>query len=1145
MGGSDEQAVGPRWRRRRWQTALLGSTALVGIAVASPAVADQTWIGTTSGDWFTGTNWSGNAAPTGIDNVTIDTTTPNAATINSGTTGNAQDITVGNNATGSLSLTNGSGLYLGGFTYLGRNTGSSGTLTFSGTGSGLNTSNNVYVGYDGHGTLGLRDGAAVSGFYMLVGLNTGSSGALTVDGTNSSISLNNDLHVGVSGTGTVAVTNGGAINSSQLIIGTNAGASGTVTVDGAGSAINPADYIIVGNSGTGTLNITGGGSVSGGNTYGVSLGDQSGGVGTVNVSGAGSTFATSSTLTIGNAGTGTLNVSNGGQATASAMYIGASAGSGGTVNIRSGGQISAGVVYVGMNSSGTMSVASGGRAAIGSLYVGAFPGSTGTLSIDGAGSIVAVGNSLAAGYLGSGTISISHGGEVRALSTATILDVGVNGQGTLAIDGVGSALNAAGSELQLGRNGGSGALAITAGGTATVGTATIAGGGGNSAVTVDGAGSQFKADTLLLGGSGAATLTVSNGGNITTTNAISVGSASTINIGAAVGAAPTGAGTIAAPGIDFGFGNGTIVFNHTASNYVFATPLSGSGNVDVEAGTTVFSTTQGYTGVTEVNGGRLIVTGDISSSGIVLVNSGLLGGTGVLPITLVEAGTLAPGVGTTTGTLTITDRVVFCSCSTYAVKVSATGGDLIRLTPGNIGNGDAFLDGTVKVTSPTASYRFGTPYTILTAPGGLNDTTFASLVLPFSGMSGRLSYTDTDVLLTLTSHLATTPGLNRNQQAVAGAIDAALNAGGASGGFGSLFGAPAASFSQVTGEAATGSQQTTFTAMNAFLGSLLDHGGASLDGSPAAPTAFTDDSTVARAPRDAYAMITKAGQAADPFAARWSVWAGGFGGSQSTDGNAALGSGATTSRIAGGMVGADVRLSPTTVAGFALAGGGTTFDVAGSGSGRSDLFQAGAFVRQSIGTSYLSAALAYGWQDVTTNRRVTLAGVDQLQARFNASAFSGRIEGGRRITTPWFGLTPYAAIQATAYDLPAYAERALVGSNAFAIAYGARSVTDTRTELGIRLDRSFALSSALLTLRGRAAWVHDFNPDRTIAATFQALPAASFVVGGATQAQNAALTSAGAEVSWANGLSAAATFEGEFSDVSRSYGGKGTLRYQW
>lgn len=123
MGGSDEQAVGPRWRRRRWQTALLGSTALVGIAVASPAVADQTWIGTTSGDWFTGTNWSGNAAPTGIDNVTIDTTTPNAATINSGTTGNAQDITVGNNATGSLSLTNGSGLYLGGFTYLGRNTG--------------------------------------------------------------------------------------------------------------------------------------------------------------------------------------------------------------------------------------------------------------------------------------------------------------------------------------------------------------------------------------------------------------------------------------------------------------------------------------------------------------------------------------------------------------------------------------------------------------------------------------------------------------------------------------------------------------------------------------------------------------------------------------------------------------------------------------------------------------------------------------------------------------------------------------------------------------------------------------------------------------------------------------------------------------
>jgi len=194
--------------------------------------------------------------------------------------------------------------------------------------------------------------------------------------------------------------------------------------------------------------------------------------------------------------------------------------------------------------------------------------------------------------------------------------------------------------------------------------------------------------------------------------------------------------------------------------------------------------------------------------------------------------------------------------------------------------------------------------------------------------------------------------------------------------------------------------------------------------------------------------------------------------------------------------------------------------------------------------AYISAALAYGWQDVTTDRTVTVAGIDQLRARFNANAWSGRIEGGYRFVTPWvggIGITPYAAGQFTTFDLPAYAEQAIVGSNQFALAFGSKSVTDTRSELGIRTDKSWAMQSAILTLRGRAAWAHDFNPDRNIGATFQALPGASFVVGGAAQAHESALTTASAELKWQNGWSAAATFEGEFSNVTRSYAGKGVV----
>ena len=136
--------------------------------------------------------------------------------------------------------------------------------------------------------------------------------------------------------------------------------------------------------------------------------------------------------------------------------------------------------------------------------------------------------------------------------------------------------------------------------------------------------------------------------------------------------------------------------------------------------------------------------------------------------------------------------------------------------------------------------------------------------------------------------------------------------------------------------------------------------------------------------------------------------------------------------------------------------------------------------RHTVGPAYLSAALAYAWQDITTDRTVTVAGIDQLRAQFNANAWSGRLEGGYRFVSPWMGIgvTPYAAGQFTTFDLPAYAEQAVIGANTFALAYGSKSVTASRAELGLRSDKSFAMQDGIFTLRGRAAWAHDFNADR-------------------------------------------------------------------
>src|SRR5262249_32390004 len=155
------------------------------------------------------------------------------------------------------------------------------------------------------------------------------------------------------------------------------------------------------------------------------------------------------------------------------------------------------------------------------------------------------------------------------------------------------------------------------------------------------------------------------------------------------------------------------------------------------------------------------------------------------------------------------------------------------------------------------------------------------------------------------------------------------------------------------------------------------------------------------------------------------------------------------------------RITPATIAGFALAGGGTNFSVNSLGSGRSDMFQAGAFVRHTAGNVYVTGALAYGAQEVSTDRTVA-ATRDHLQARVNTHAWSGRLEGGYRYVTPWMGTTPYAAAQVTTLDLPAYAETVVAGPGLFGLNCNARTVTDSRSELGVRTDRSYAMPNGIL-----------------------------------------------------------------------------------
>ena len=965
--------------------------------------------------------------------------------------------------------------------------------------------------------------------------------------------------------------------------GSGGGGGGGYNGNGAGTAsITNASPLIGGNGGNG------GNGGSGGNG-GFGGGGGAGGYGAV-VTGAGLSTNTSS-ITGGNGGFAGISFANGGGDGGLGVIFTAA-----NVTFNNSGIISGGAGG-GMTEAFSSGTAGNGGAGVAFTAGGATFNNTGTIIAGNGGS---GGNNFFTGGVGgtgvqftanasqftnSGTVTGGNGAQgVDFAAAAGGVGVAFASGGTLTNSGAITGGNGGGSFISLSGAGAAGVV-FGAGGTTFTNSGTVTGGNGGLggfapggiggvAVAFSAAGATFNNSGTVQGGNGATGVfgeSGAGGAGITGGNLTIVNSANIVG-------GLAGDGTTRANAITFTGGTNllellpgsNVVGNVAAFSAADTLRLSGTGNGSFDAsqinsqylgfGNFVKdgSSTWTLTGINgsavswSINAGVLNVSGVMGNFAMSVNSGGTLTGSGIVGATQVNAGaTFAPGNGTPGTSTTINGSLALQSGAMYVVTLNPATASFANVT------GTATLGGaTVNATFANGSY-ISKQYTILTA--GSVSGSFGTLVntnLPQNFSSDALSYDATHAYLNLALNFVppSAPsfgtGLSGNQQAVGNAL---INFFNTTGGIPMVYGTlTTAGLTQASGELGTGSQQTTFDAMNQFMGMLTDPfvnrtGGA---GSSPGVTGYAEEGDastyVSTKKTDAFAMFTKAPPA--PFVPRWSVWAAGFGGSQSTDGNAAAGSNNTTSSVYGTAVGADYLFSPNTVAGFALAGGGTNFSVVNSGSGHSDLFQAGAYVRHTEGAAYISAALAYGWQDITTNRTVTAAGFDQLRAEFNANAYSGRVEGGYRFVAPWtggVGITPYAAGQFTTFDLPSYAESVLSGSGAFALAYGAKDVTDSRSELGFRTDKSWAMPNGVLTLRSRFAWAYDFDPDRSIGATFQALPGASFVVNGAAQAHDSALTTASLEMKWMNGWSAAATFEGEFSDVTSSYAGKGVVRYRW
>jgi T5SS/PEP-CTERM-associated repeat protein len=1087
---------------KRGRTAM-ASWAALGLSLATLAwiattqAQAQSWNGATP-DWFTAGNWTPSGVPTNATNAIIDTSSPNAAVISSGNA-QAQTVIIGFSATGGLTIQSG-GTLSDSVGALGRFLGATGTATVDGAGSSWSNSADLSVGYSGAGTLTISNGGAVSNQSGHVGRGAGATGTVTVNGAGSSWTNHIALYVGNSGTGALTIQNGGTVsNGADAFIGVNSGATGTVTVDGAGSSWTDTGNLYVGQTGTGVLTIRNGGAVSNGSDG--HIGANAGATGTVTVTGAGSSWTNAGTLSVGEAGTGTLTIANGGAVSNTTATIGTNAGATGTAMVTGTGSswTNSGNLSVGQDGTGTLTIAGGGAVSNVVGAIGANAGSTGTVTVTGAGSSWTNSSNFYVGQNGTGTLTIADGGAVSGL-------VGI----------IGAALG-------------------------TTGT-----------VTVTGAGSSWTTSLFMdVGASGTGVLTVANGAVVSAAS-VTLGdlafSAGTLNIGAASGQTAVAPGALNTSLVRFRTGTGYIVFNHTASNYIFAPVISGSsGTVTVEAGTTIFTAASNYTGATTVNGGTLAVNGTIVSS--TTVNSGgTLSGIGTVgSVTVNSGGRLAPGSGAPGSVLTISGNLAMQSGALYLVQVGSA-----TASRANVSGTTTLTGASVQVTVAPGN-SVAKQSTILHATGGLGGTTFSGVSATNFVVS--LSYTPTDVLLDLSAALGAGTGLNVNQQNVANVLNNAFNSGGGlpanfAGIFGLTGGNLGTALSQLSGEPATGAQQSAFQFMGQFLGLMLDPSTGGRDGAGGAGgSALGFAPERAALPDDialAYASATKAplDKTALAFEPRWSVWASGFGGTGKTGGDAVLGSHDLTAQVAGGAAGLDYHLTRNAMVGFALAGGGTRWDLAqGLGGGKSDAFQGGVYAAVRSGPAYVAASLAAANHWVSTDRFAAFG--DHLTARFNAQSYGGRIEGGYRVMTPLVGITPYAALQAQSFRTPTYSESDLAGGG-FGLAYYARSATDTRGELGARFDRAMLVApDTALTLRGRLAFAHDWVSDPALSAVFQTLPGASFVVNGATPARDTALVSAGADLHLARGITLSAKLDGAFAERTQTYAGTGTLRYRW
>jgi outer membrane autotransporter protein len=275
---------------------------------------------------------------------------------------------------------------------------------------------------------------------------------------------------------------------------------------------------------------------------------------------------------------------------------------------------------------------------------------------------------------------------------------------------------------------------------------------------------------------------------------------------------------------------------------------------------------------------------------------------------------------------------------------------------------------------------------------------------------------------------------------------------------------------------------------------------------------------------------------------QWTIWAAGYGGYSLFEGDLSGGTHDSTIRDSGFAFGFERNASPDLMIGLALSIGATNFALSdGLGSGDSETFQAALYGRKDFDNAYVSLALAYGLNNVTTDRFVTIGGVDHFQSQFIGHDLAADIEAGYKLGA----ITPYLALRGQAFLTPAYSEETISGSETFALAYEPAVVLTGRTEVGVRIEFSSDFEGGVVSFNGGVALAHTRSATIGGDTSFQALPNSPFNVDGAAGSANAVLVNAGIAANFDNGYSLGGSFDGALAPSAQTYGASLRLGYSW